>query len=371
MIFNYVEFLQALLRCQSVTPNDDGAIALLGLTLEHLGFTVDYFNFHGIQNLYATYGEGGPNLCFAGHTDVVPPGDLSLWRVNPFAGDIINNEVYGRGTVDMKGAIAAFLGAFAEFKAQHKQGRISFLITGDEEGQAQFGTKELLQHIQDKIDFCIVGEPTSQEQIGDIIKIGRRGSVNYTLTVTGSAGHAAYPHLADNPIDKVVAILHKLKEHRFDEGSAHFEPTTLVITSIDVNNAASNVIPGKVEVRFNVRTSDQSSVHSVTAAIRATITSVTDDFVLEERITGESFLLQEGYLVKAVMRAIKEVTGDRPKISTGGGTSDARFIKNYCQEIVELGLLNATAHKINEKVSLKDLEILKNMYYSILRDFLI
>lgn len=397
--FDVVKFLQRLIQFKSVTPHDDGAIPFLAQTLESIGFETHIHNIgqgaNSTMNLYATYGKvdglskasapkaSAPqkNFCFAGHTDVVPAGEnaeniQNTWKFDPFSAQIEDGILYGRGAVDMKGAIACFVGAAHRLITQNPDvGIISLLITGDEEGGGENGTVKLLKIIKDPIDYCIVGEPTSDQNVVDNIKIGRRGSVNFTLKVVGTQGHVAYPEKAINPIYPMVDILQALKSHGFNDASEHFQSTALEVTSIDVGNSASNVIPNQVVAKFNVRTSNLMESAKLIPLIHKIIVESSKDFNIEyelqPRISGESFLNNPTILLQNALNAVENVVGEVPDVTTLGGTSDARFIKDYCSEMLEIGLLNTSAHQVDENVAINDLEILTDVYFSILCDTLL
>lgn len=360
---------QRLLRCASVTPADDGAMAVLDEALTRLGFTVWHLPFASTPNLFARIGTHGPHLCFAGHTDVVPAG--GVWRHDPFAGVVDDGVLYGRGACDMKGAIAAFIAACESRLARDVPGSISLLITGDEEGPATDGTVRVLDwmaahgHIP---DFCLVGEPTNPGVLGEVIKIGRRGSLNARITIHGTQGHAAYPHLADNPTHRLVALLQALTATPRDAGSQWFEPTTLQITSIDVGNQATNVIPGRASAMLNMRFNDLHTGSGLEAWLRASCARFAERFELDVSISGESFLTQPGPMVEKLQAAIARSTGITPRLDTGGGTSDARFIARFCP-VAEFGLVGQTMHKIDECVPVRDLETLARAYADILDAF--
>ncbi|MGE5506111.1 MAG: succinyl-diaminopimelate desuccinylase [Actinomycetota bacterium] len=363
-----VALAAGLIACPSVTPDDAGAIGLLAGWLERLGFACHVLDFATggptIRNLYARRGSDGPNFCFAGHTDVVPVG--KGWTVDPFAGQVIDGRLFGRGAVDMKGAIACFVAAVARFGAQ--KGSISLLITGDEEGPAVDGTIKVLDWLAqrgERLDACLVGEPTSPRRLGEAMKIGRRGSLNAKVTVFGSQGHAAYPHLADNPIPRVVEMLRRLTEKPLDTGSDHFEASTLAPVTIDVGNPATNVIPGEARFGFNIRFNDLHSGASLERWIRSVLDGVGGAYELKVEVSGESFLTAPGPLSQAVAEASKAVTGLDCELSTSGGTSDARFIKNACP-VVEFGLVGQTMHKADEAVAVADLEALTAIYQGVL-----
>ncbi len=374
-----IRITQDLIRCPSVTPQDAGAITFLESELKKLGFTCQkkIFSEDGtedIVNLYARFGNKSPNLCFAGHTDVVPAGDRAAWQVDPFAGKIIDDVLIGRGTVDMKGAIGCWLAAASQFISERKEfpGSLSLLITGDEESVAINGTKKMLKHIYEqgeKIDFCIVGEPSNPEKLGEMVKIGRRGSMNFSLKISGIQGHSAYPHLAENPVTHIVKILHMLVSTEFDKGTDFFQPTNLQVTSIDVDNPVANIIPASATARFNIRFNNLHKSEDIINFIRKICLSVTEKFTLEYQGCGEAFLTKPGELSNVVSSAVEEITGMKPELSTTGGTSDARFIKDYCQ-VVEFGLMNKTAHKVDEHVKVSDILKLTDIYKRIMEIFL-
>ncbi len=364
-----------LIRCRSVTPAEGGALNYLERELTATGFTCQRLPFKergtpDVDNLYARIGEGAPHICFAGHTDVVPPGDEAAWRHAPFAADIEDGYLYGRGAADMKGAIAAAMAAVQQFLPTRPLvgGTISFLITCDEEGPGINGTKKLVEWLKEKgekLDACVLGECTSEASAGDTIKIGRRGSLCCQVRVRGVQGHTAYPHKARNPMPALIDALSLLKARTLDQGSAHFEPSNLEITSIDTGNPAFNVIPATATARFNIRFNDLHTAHAlkiwieeqVSAALKGTGT----DYSLEYEPASESFLTEPAGFVEKLSAAIEAVTKREPILSTGGGTSDARFIKDLCP-VAELGLLNATAHKVDECVPIADLETLTRIY---------
>ncbi len=362
-----VSLAQALIRRASVTPEDDGALDVLAEALTGLGFVCHPLTFaeNGppIRNLYARLGAEGPNLCFAGHTDVVPPG--SNWTMPPFDAAIEQGRLYGRGAADMKGAIAAFVAAVARLLDRRSaRGSISLLITGDEEGRAVDGTVQVLRWLAAKgetIDACIVGEPTNPQKLGTMMKIGRRGSLNGRLAVRGTQGHVAYPHLADNPIPRLLAVLSALTAKPLDQGSDHFQPSNLEVTTIDVGNATTNIIPAEARAGFNIRFNDLHSGVSLTEWIRSVCQELGGDHTLDIEVSGESFITQPGPLSSAIAQAAHEITGLTPELSTTGGTSDARFISRYCP-VVEFGLITGTMHKADEHVLLDDLEQLTQIY---------
>jgi succinyl-diaminopimelate desuccinylase len=365
-------FAQSLIRCNSVTPADGGAQTVLAEALTRLGFTVHRLRFGEIENLYARLGTGGRHLCFAGHTDVVPVGAVN-WRDNPFGGEVRDGVLYGRGACDMKGAIAAFVAGVAKYLERGKpNGSISFLITGDEEGPAIDGTVKVLEWMKERDeipDFCLVGEPTCPVKLGDMVKIGRRGSVNFKIEVHGTQGHVAYPHRADNPVHRLIQALQALIAAPIDAGTEWFEPSTLVVTSIDVGNAATNVIPPSARAMLNIRFNDKHSGASLAAWVKATLARYADRFDLETSISGESFVTKPGPMVDILRNAIIGATGVEPKLDTGGGTSDARFIANYCP-VAEFGLVGATMHQTDERVPVAEMRDLARVYHDVIAAFL-
>ncbi len=374
-----LDLARRLICCPSVTPREAGALDLLEDVLGGLGFRCRRLPFaepgtEAVDNLYARLGTAGPNLCFAGHTDVVPPGKPEDWRSDPFAAEVIDGLLYGRGAVDMKGAIAAYLAAVSRFLAARGGdfgGSLSFLITADEEGPAVNGTRKVLEALAEDgevLDACLVGEPTSDRRLGDTVKIGRRGALNARLTVQGIQGHSAYAHLADNPVHRLVRMLDGLTREPLCEGSSHFPPTSLQVTTVDVGNPATNVIPAEATAGFDVRFSDRHDSASVERWVRDRLEAVGGDYDLKLRISGESFLCPPGPLSEVIARAVESVVGSAPTLATTGGTSDARFIKDYAP-VAELGLLNATAHKVDEHVSLEDLDALGRIYETVLEGY--
>ena len=374
-----VDLAQALIRCPSVTPADEGAMDVLQSALEELGFTCHRLPFATgnapeVQNLYARIGDRAPNFCFAGHTDVVPVGDANEWSVDPFAAEIKGDRLYGRGASDMKTAIAGFAAAAARFLESRDNGfpgSISFLITGDEEGEAVNGTVKVLEWLKEKgevLDACLVGEPTNPETLGDMIKIGRRGSMTAFLTVHGASGHAAYPHLADNPVERLVKMLSAVLDKPLDDGTEHFQPSTAVVTTIDVGNPVANVIPARAEARINVRFNDLHTGAGVGNLLRRRLDDIGGDYDLDARVSGESFLFPPGPLSNLVAGAVEKATGKRPEFGTAGGTSDARFIKDHCP-VCEYGMTNQTAHKADENALVSDIRLLSDIYQSVLDGF--
>ena len=373
-----VALAQALIRCQSITPKDDGALDIVEAHLKGLGFTCHRLVFGEVENVYARLGEAAPFLCFAGHTDVVPTGDLAAWDHPPFAADIVEGRLYGRGASDMKGAIAAFLAASARYLKNNPQpaGSLGFLITGDEEATAIDGTQKVLQWMAqrgEKIDDCLVGEPSNLNKMGEAIKIGRRGSLNMDLIVHGQQGHAANPHLACNPVPVMVQMLARLDAHILDEGTENFMPSNLEITSIDIGNPVRNVIPAAAHAQWNIRYNDRHSPESLEQiALR-----IADEVkVLHSKISyelkcqnnGSPFLTQPCAFSDLVRDVVHQSTGRKPDMATNGGTSDARYIKDYAR-VVEFGLTTATIHKINEWAAVDDIKQLADIYETIIRNY--
>jgi len=371
-----IALAQALIRCPSVTPKDAGALDLLAEALSPLGFECHRLRFGEVDNLYARIGNAAPHFCFAGHTDVVPPGDTVLWRHDPFAAEIKGGTLYGRGAVDMKSAVAAFAAAAARHIEGHApKGSISLLITGDEEGPAIDGTAKILDWLRergDTIDHCIVGEPTATAQSGDTLKIGRRGSLTAYVTVRGAQGHVGYPHRALNPIPVMAALIALLSSHVLDEGTAHFEPSTLSFTTVDVGNPAANVIPATARATLNIRFNDIHTAESLESWIEGETQSLTRssgaEIDLDFVIGARAFLTEPGAFTDLVSRAVKSVTGNAPELSTTGGTSDARFIKEHCP-VAELGLPGGTMHKTDECVPVAEIERLTHIYAAILEHY--
>jgi succinyl-diaminopimelate desuccinylase len=371
-----VSLCAALIRCPSVTPADAGAMAVVRDALEALGFVCRPMRFGEIENLYARWGDARPNLCFAGHTDVVPVGDPASWSRPPFAAHIENGVILGRGAADMKGAIAAYIAAVGRVLAKGPPaGSLSLLITGDEEGVAEDGTKAVVQALQAEgeiIDHCVVGEPTSSARLGDMIKIGRRGSLNTRLIVEGVQGHVAYPDRAANPAPVLVRLLSRLLERPLDEQIDGFQPSNLEITSIDIGNLASNVIPGKAEARINIRYNPAYQGAALAAWITEEAKAVDTDFrgriIVETAISGEAFLTAPGEFTGVVAGAVAAASGVTPELSTTGGTSDARFIRALCP-VVEFGLVGASMHKIDEGAPVADIEALAVIYERLITDY--
>ena len=361
-----VPLAQALIRCASVTPADAGAQDVLAEALEALGFQVWRLPFGTTPNLFARRGAAGMHLCFAGHTDVVPPGEA--WSADPFGGEVRDGVLYGRGACDMKGAVAAFVAAVTDYQGS---GSISLLITGDEEGAATDGTVRVLEWMAENShipDFCLVGEPTNPARLGEVIKIGRRGSLNAVITAHGVQGHAAYPHRADNPVHRMVRTLSALTAAPLDAGSEWFEPSSLQVTSVDVGNSASNVIPASAKARLNIRFNDRHTGAALEAWLRATVAQHVERFDLDVTVSGESFLTTPGPLLERLAAAVAAATGIAPRFDTGGGTSDARFIARYCP-VAEFGLVGATMHQVDERVPVEELRHLARIYGAVLAAF--
>ena len=374
MHISELKLAKDLIRKPSVTPKDAGAINLLAKNLRSIGFNCKIINFKNIKNLYAKLGKSSPNFCYAGHTDVVPPGNVKNWTTNPFKPIVRNNKLIGRGANDMKASIACFVAAVSRFKNENKnfKGSISLLITGDEEGIAVNGTKRLIKYLKrkrEKINFCIVGEPTNPNKLGEMIKIGRRGSLTGRLTIIGSQGHVAYPHRANNPSSTLIKILKKIKDLKLDKGTKNFQPSNLEVTKINIDNHADNVIPGSAEAVFNIRFNDKHSSSSLKNKLNKIFKSVTkankSRFKITYEVSGEAFLTKPNKTTYMVQNIVKKVTGLKPKLSTSGGTSDARFIKNIAP-CLEFGLVGKTMHKIDESVSVSDLKKLTKIYENIL-----
>ncbi|MBA4013361.1 MAG: succinyl-diaminopimelate desuccinylase [Phenylobacterium sp.] len=364
-----VALTQELIRRPSVTPADEGAMDIVQRTLEGLGFSCRRMKFGEIENLYARYGTASPNLCFAGHTDVVPVGDAAAWSRQAFAAEIVDGMLIGRGAVDMKSAVAAFAAAAAKaIAAGQVTGSLSFLITGDEEGVATHGTKMVVEALAaegEVIDHCVVGEPSSAETFGDMIKIGRRGSINTWITVDGRQGHVAYPHRAANPIPVLIDLLGRLQNHVLDEGYTGFQPSNLEVTTIDVGNAATNVIPAQAKARLNIRFNPAHKGAELAAWIEAEAAKSREGFAgtitVEPVISGEAFLTEPGAFTDVVAAAVQDVAGAAPDLSTTGGTSDARFIRALCP-VVELGLVGKTMHAVDERAPVQEIHDLQKVY---------
>ena len=381
-IINELQLSKDLIKFPSITPKDAGAIKFLSKKLKKLGFNSKILEFKGkgskpIKNLYARIGKKRPNLCYAGHTDVVPPGNLKDWTVNPFNPVVKKNYLIGRGANDMKSSIACFVAAVSKFLSQNKNfnGSISFLITGDEEGYAINGTKKVVDYLKrkkEKIDFCIVGEPTNPNKLGEMIKIGRRGSLSGKIEISGTQGHIAYPHLTNNPISTLVTICKKLKEKKLDKGNKNFQPSNLEFTSINVDNKAHNVVPARAKAQFNIRYNNLHTSSSLKKKIKLIVSQTSKKnkckFKIDYIANGDAFLTKPGKTTFMAKKIIKKITKINPKFSTTGGTSDARFIKKI-SPCLEFGLVNKTMHKVDECVSLKDLKNLTKIYQNILEGY--
>ena len=361
---------RTLVRRASVTPEDAGCQQLLEQWLTPMGFHCEHMRFGNVDNLWARRGDSGPILCFAGHTDVVPPGPEDQWRVAPFAADILDGHLFGRGSADMKASLAAMVTACGKFVAAYPDhaGSLAFLITSDEEGPASDGTVKVMEHLTERgeqIQWCVIGEPSSAESLGDTVRIGRRGSLSGILTINGVAGHVAYPQLADNPIHAFGRLVAALTEHPLDEGNRHFPPTSFQVVRVASDAGAVNVTPGELTARFNFRYSTQWTHQTLKRHVEALIAKLGIDCELTWRLSGEPFLTSEGRLSAAVSQAVEEVTGLRPELSTSGGTSDGRFISPAGVDVVEVGPVNKTIHKINEHVRVDDIARLETIYFRI------
>jgi succinyl-diaminopimelate desuccinylase len=370
-----LELTQALIACPSVTPADAGCQALMAARLAARGFRIETLQFGSVTNLWARRGETGPLLCFAGHTDVVPTGPLEEWRSDPFVPVIRDGVLYGRGAADMKSGLAAMVTATEEFVAAHPghRGSIAFLITSDEEGPSVDGTKRVVEALKargETIDWCIVGEPSSDKAVGDTIKIGRRGSLSGRLTVHGVQGHVAYPQLAENPVHTLAPALAELTARVWDSGDAFFQPTTFQISNLNAGTGAPNVIPGELKARFNLRYSPVQTVEGLKKTVEDILTRHGARYTLEWYVSGEPFYTPPGALSEAAVGAITELTGVAPVLSTGGGTSDGRFIAPLGAQVVELGVTNATIHKVNECVRIEEIGSLHRMYRGVLERLL-
>jgi len=361
---------QALIRCASVTPADSGAQAVLAAALEPLGFRIHHLPFGTTPNLFARWGAGPPHLCFAGHTDVVPPGDAH-WSVDPFGAEMRDGVLLGRGACDMKGAIAAFVAATADHIAASPAGSVSLLITGDEEGPARDGTVRVLDWMAqhgELPDACLVGEPTNPTRLGEMIKVGRRGSLNARILMEGTQGHVAYPQRADNPVHRLTRALAALIATPLDGGTEWFEPSTLQLTSIDVGNPATNVIPAQASARLNIRFNDRHTGASLEAWLRTALAQHAERVTLEVEVSGEAFRTAPGPFVDALCIAVARTCGMEPRLDTGGGTSDARFIARYCP-VAEFGLVGCTMHQADEAVPVAELRQLATTYRAVLAAF--
>jgi len=370
---------QDLMARNSVTPTDAGCQEVMGQRLRALGFTVENLRYGSVDNLWAKRrGDGrkdgadpSPVVCFAGHTDVVPTGPLEEWRSNPFTPTIRDGVLYGRGAADMKSGLAAMITATEEFIAAYPnhRGTLAFLITSDEEGPSVDGTKRVVETLNargERIDYCIVGEPSSEQSVGDTIKIGRRGSLSGRLTVHGVQGHVAYPHQAENPVHTLAPALAELTSRTWDAGNEFFQPTTFQISNLNAGTGAPNVIPGELKARFNLRYSPVQSVETLKKTVEDILTQHGVRYTLEWYVSGEPFYTPPGALSAAAVESVKTITGQAPKLSTGGGTSDGRFIAPMGAQVIELGVTNATIHKVNEGIRVEEIDLLHRMYASIL-----
>jgi succinyl-diaminopimelate desuccinylase len=378
---NELKLAKDLIKFPSITPRDAGAIKFLSKQLKALGFNCKILEFKDkkskpIKNLYARLGKKNPNLCYAGHTDVVPPGNIKDWTVDPFKPCVKKNHLIGRGANDMKSSIACFVSAVNKFLKKGKfNGSISFLITGDEEGLAINGTKKVVDYLKkrnEKIDFCIVGEPTNPNKLGEMIKIGRRGSLTGKIEISGTQGHVAYPHLSNNPINTLISICKKLKERKLDKGNKNFQPSNLEFTTINVDNKAHNVIPARAKAQFNIRYNNFHNANSLKKKINSEVKNICKKnkckFKIEFIANGESFLTKPEKTIFMAKKIIKKITKITPRFSTTGGTSDARFIRKIAP-CLEFGLVNKTMHKVDECVSLSDLKKLTKIYKNILEEY--
>jgi succinyl-diaminopimelate desuccinylase len=371
-----LELSQALISKPSISPDDGGCQLLLSERLESMGFIVEHLPFGDVSNFWARKGEDAPLVCFAGHTDVVPPGEKSQWHSDPFTPEVRDGRLYGRGAADMKSSLAAMITASERYLENNTKfsGSIAFLVTSDEESLALDGTRRVMEVLQDReehIDYCIVGEPSSSEKLGDIIRNGRRGSLNGILTVHGTEGHVAYPELANNPVHRFLPALSALSEVTWDQGNDYFPPTTFQISNIHAGDGTNNVVPGEMNALFNFRFSSEVTAEQLMDKTASIFDAHYNDYTLEWQLSGNPFITAAGVLTNAVTAAIKEVTGTDTQLSTGGGTSDGRFIAPSGAEVVEIGPCNKTIHKINEEVLVEDLEKLSSIYESILQKLLL
>ncbi|MEE9160236.1 MAG: succinyl-diaminopimelate desuccinylase [Gammaproteobacteria bacterium] len=367
-----LELAKELIGRASVTPDDGGCQGMLAEKLETLGFKATHLRFEDVDNLWITHGNGDPVLTFVGHTDVVPTGPLEQWESDPFIPEIRDGMLYGRGAADMKSSIAAFVTAIERFIAKNPehQGTIALLITSDEEGPSINGTRKVVDYLEEnniKIKWCLVGEPSSEKKVGDVVKNGRRGSLGGKLVVRGIQGHVAYPHLAENPVHKLSPALNELCAKVWDEGNEFYPPTSFQISNIHAGTGADNVIPGEVEILFNYRFCTEITEEELRAQTEATLDKHKLDYEIDWRLSGEPFLTAQGELLDATIASVKEITGITPEVSTGGGTSDGRFIAPTGAQVVELGPLNQTIHKIDECVKIDDLLTLSSIYELIIK----
>jgi succinyl-diaminopimelate desuccinylase len=371
-----LDLLFDLMRRRSVTPDDAGCQDLIGARLGAAGFTCESMPFADVTNLWARRGKSSPVFCFAGHTDVVPAGNLDDWQSDPFEPDVRDGRIYGRGSADMKSGLAAMIVAAERFVATHPdhKGSIAFLITSDEEGRARDGTLKVIEELNarnESIDWCVIGEPSSHEALGDMIRIGRRGSLSGMLEVQGVQGHVAYPHLADNPIRRFAPVLSELHGIVWDEGNQYFPPTSFQVVNLQSGIGAPNVTPAALSARFNFRYSTEWDYDSLKAKVHSIFDAHDIDYTINWHLSGEPFLTRPGRLIDAVVEAVSEQTGSAPELSTGGGTSDGRFIAPAGADVVELGPISASIHKIDEHIGQDDVAALADMYASILRKMLL
>lgn len=369
------ELASELISRRSVTPEDGGCQTLIAQRLSKCGFTSESMRFGNVDNMWIRRGSVAPLLCFAGHTDVVPPGPLESWTTDPFAPTVRDGRLYGRGAADMKSSLAAFVTAIEQFVTGHPDhaGSIALLLTSDEEGPAKDGTVRVVEALKargEQIDFCVVGEPTSSDRLGDTIKNGRRGSLSGDITVKGVQGHVAYPHLARNPVHLFAPVLAELAATQWDDGNEFFPPTTWQVSNIRAGTGANNVIPGELHAQFNFRFSPESTVENLKSRVAAVIDRHQLDCEIEWSLSGKPFLTERGKLVKSVSDAVKVVTGIVPELSTSGGTSDGRFIAEFCKQVVELGPVNASIHKLNEHIAVDDIDTLSRIYHQTLVELL-
>jgi len=370
-----VALLIDLVRRDSVTPEDRGCQDMLGSRLEKIGFTLEPMPANGVSNLWARKGDTGPLLVFAGHTDVVPTGNLEHWSSAPFEAAIIDDHVVGRGAADMKGGVAAMITAVERFvqSGLHTTGSIGILLTSDEEGPATHGTREVIDRLQarsEHIDYCVVGEPTSTDKLGDVIRHGRRGSLGAHVVVNGTQGHVAYPHLADNPLHRTMPALAELASIQWDKGNDHFPPTTLQISNIHAGTGATNVIPGELSIEFNLRYSPETSIEQIQETVQSLLDRHNLDFNIIWKDSARPFITDPGTLTDAMQNAIRQESGITATLDTGGGTSDGRFIAPTGAQVIEFGPINATIHQIDEKVSCTDIDTLTRIYESVLLQLL-
>lgn len=370
-----LELTRELIARASVTPSDEGCQQVLASRLARLGFKIETLRYGNVDNLWARHGQDGPLLCFAGHTDVVPTGPLEEWQSDPFQPTIRDGRLYGRGAADMKSGLAAMITATEAFiaEAPDHRGALAFLITSDEEGPSVDGTRRVVQTLRERgerIDWCIVGEPSSEHSIGDTIKIGRRGSYSGRLTVHGVQGHIAYPQLADNPVHRFAPALAELASRVWDQGNEHFQPTSFQVSNLTAGTGAPNVIPGELKARFNLRYSPVQTLAGLRQTVEEILARHQVRYTIDWYLSGEPFYTVPGVLSNAVSAAVQAITGVQPVLSTSGGTSDGRFIAPLGAQVVELGVINASIHKVNESVRLEDIDTLHALYLSTLRQLL-